>query len=76
MSCAAEPELATITAASRYALSAHPSVVEEIVRSSAMALTAVLIAVVFTAIRNGARHAVTSAPQGCGGDTNVAADNA
>ena len=33
----------------------------------------VLIAVVFTAIRNSAMHAVTSAPQGCGGGTKVAA---
>jgi len=41
------------------------------VRSSAIALTAVLIAVVFTAMRNSARHAVTSAPHGCGGATNV-----
>jgi hypothetical protein len=54
-------------------LTAHASVLDEIVSSSAMALTAVLIAVVLAAMRNSARHEVTSAPHGCGGDTKVAA---
>jgi len=54
-------------------LSAHASVLDEMVRSSAMALTAVLIAVVLTAMRNSAMQAVTSAPHGCGGATKVAA---
>jgi hypothetical protein len=58
------PSTTKAATARRYAFSAHARVVEESVRSSAMALTAVLMAVVFTAIRNSAMHEVTSAPHG------------